>query len=194
MTELFSFHVLPRLPKGPVSRAVKKKLKDVYRKGIDQVIDPESQAGNMIQKIRNTTDQLEERQNNKEHAPENLFYAGEKKQSIQLADHLFIRRGCYTHHAIYIGNNRVIHYSTIPDGVLHVQIADLEEFSEGKEVQCMSEKESPLTYTREEAVDRAYARMSEKKYHLLENNCEHFVRWCRSGGNSSVWEKGKTLF
>lgn len=28
---------------------------------------------------------------------------------------------------------------------------------------------------------RALSRLGEEKYHLITNNCEHFVRWCRSG-------------
>lgn len=170
-----------------VEKPMREAAKREIRKQVDKVISPGSQLGGHIQKIRKKVDQQEEKQENRENAPKNLFYIGTEKTHWDRADHLFIRRGVYTHHAIYIGAGQVIHYSTIPDGELHLQIATLEEFAEGHTVQCLTEEESPLKYTRDEAVRRAYGRLNERQYHLLDNNCEAFVRWCRNGGDASVW-------
>lgn len=167
---------------------MKKDFQKKTREVVDSYIHPDSDLGQIIKKGRKMADREEEKRENRERAPENLFHYGEKKQTFKEADHLFIRCGIYTHHAIFVGGNSVIHYSDIPDGKIHVQLATLEQFAQGKEIRCLSESESPLTYTREQAVRRAYHRINEKRYHLLDNNCEAFVRWCRSGGDESVWQ------
>ena len=35
-------------------------------------------------------------------------------------------------------------------------------------------------------VRRARSRLGEQRYHLLENNCEHFCNWCITGFSHSV--------
>lgn len=36
---------------------------------------------------------------------------------IKKGTHLVSNRGLYTHHGLYIGNNKVIHYSGLADGM-----------------------------------------------------------------------------
>lgn len=102
------------------------------------------------------------------------------------ADHLY-RDGAglgsliYTHHAIYIGNGKVLHYAHIDDDYICIHEVLFEEFAEGHPVYRMSGVESPLRYSREEAVQRALSRKWESEYNLAVNNCENFVRWCRNG-------------
>lgn len=174
--------------KSQFEKALERKVKKKVREKVDEYISPESDLGRIIQKGRKKADRREEKNANREQAPNNLFYKEKSPETFEIADHLFVRRGAYTHHGIYVGGKSVIHYSTIPDGELHVQLASLEEFSQGQRIQRMPEKKSPLKYTRSEAVSRAFHRLGEKQYHLLENNCEAFVRWCRSGGDESVWQ------
>lgn len=114
-------------------------------------------------------------------APNNLTLTGKIKQEYELADHLFIRRGPYTHHGIYIGDGQVIHYSPSGTDMIEIHPVDLEEFADGHTVYCLSRNQSPLTYTPREAVDRAWERVGEENYNLIINNCEQFVRWCRCG-------------
>lgn len=108
------------------------------------------------------------------------------KEECELADHLY-RSGAgvagvaYTHHAIYIGDGKVIHYAG-EVGDINVRLTTFEEFAEGHTVYRYSETESPLNYSREVAVRRAKSRLGESDYNLAINNCENFVRWCRAGG------------
>lgn len=108
------------------------------------------------------------------------------KEECELADHLY-RSGAgvpgvaYTHHAIYIGDGKVIHYAG-KVGDINVRLTTFEEFAEGYRGYRYSETESPLNYSREVAVRRAKSRLGESYYNLAVNNCEHFVRWCRAGG------------
>ncbi|MGK7923484.1 MAG: lecithin retinol acyltransferase family protein [Trichodesmium sp.] len=42
-----------------------------------------------------------------------------------------------------------------------------------------------ICYAPEVIIQRAKSRLGERKYHLLTNNCEHFVRWCKTGESIS---------
>ena len=106
-----------------------------------------------------------------------------------MADHLFVRAGLITHHGIYVGGNEVIHYSPDCKGKIKIHRVSLEKFADGREIRCLSEAESPLKYSRQEAVRRAFHRVDEQDYDLFGNNCENFVRWCRSGGEEWIWEE-----
>ena len=46
-------------------------------------------------------------------------------------------------------------------------------------------------FTPEETVERAYSRLGEREYDLVNNNCEHFAIWCKTNGVES-WQV-KTL-
>lgn len=98
------------------------------------------------------------------------------KYNLQCADHICVPRyrpTPYTHHGLYLGLGLVIHYD-----FSRICIVTLEEFSKGNPIFIVQSK---LTYSREEAMARAVSRLGEEKYNLITNNCEHFVRWCRSG-------------
>jgi hypothetical protein len=44
-------------------------------------------------------------------------------------------------------------------------------------------------YSDEETVKRAFSRLGEKKYDLVNNNCEHFAMWCKTGVSVSYQVK-----
>lgn len=92
----------------------------------------------------------------------------------QVGDHLYVSRVGYTHHGLYIGDGKVIHYL-----MEKVKEDTLETFADGSKIRIRPESESPACYSSDEIVDRAYRRLHENNYNLLVNNCEHFVRWCR---------------
>ena len=93
------------------------KIREEVRKKVDDVVSPQSDLGNVFHKVRKRIDKDKEKEKNRKNAPKNLLYIGKESKGFEVADHLFIRRGLYTHHAIYIGGNQVIHYSSIPDGI-----------------------------------------------------------------------------
>jgi cell wall-associated NlpC family hydrolase len=98
-------------------------------------------------------------------------------------DHIYIyqrHRGIkYTHHGIYIGDNRVIHYckGKIKRGKIYK-----ESKWKGKKIHTKSHKKK---YSSDRIIKRAKSRLGEKKYHLLFNNCEHFAYWCTTGKHKS---------
>lgn len=96
------------------------------------------------------------------------------------ADHLIVRRRGYTHHAVDLGDGYVVQYGRgVTDAArASVQITPRATFAKGRPVE---QGTSPCAFPPEDVVRRALSRVGEREYHLLWNNCEHFVTWCRSG-------------
>ena len=112
--------------------------------------------------------------------------------------HLYIMKaaGSYTHHGLGLGNGKVIHYSGLSNDLTTpgmVEEVSVDEFSNGKEI--IIKTYSERLYSIDESVLRACLRLGEDQYHVLHNNCEHFVEWCISGKHKS-WQSrhGKLLY
>ncbi len=108
------------------------------------------------------------------------------EQEPTLGAHLATSRFGYTHHGIYIGNGKVMHYAGLSRSWRSgpVEEVTLARFAFGHPVQIVDHPES--IYSAEEIVRRARSRVGEQAYRLLTNNCEHFCNWCVSGLNRSV--------
>ena len=112
--------------------------------------------------------------------------------------HLIVKRaaGTYTHHGLGMGGNLVIHYSGMANdfttpGV--VEVVSLDEFANDKDIQIKLHSERK--YAAEDAIIRANLRLGEAQYHVLHNNCEHFVEWCINGKHHSHQSRrGKLLY
>ncbi len=100
---------------------------------------------------------------------------------MKTGDHLVTPRAGYTHHGLYIGNGKVIHYSGCANGFSRgeISITSIDKFANGRKVSV--KKHVMRTYSEDESVDRAYQRIGEDWYDVLFNNCEHFVTWCIVG-------------
>lgn len=106
-----------------------------------------------------------------------------------LAAHLVTPRRGYTHHGIYVGDGKVVHYAGLarswhPGPVEEVSLA---QFACGHPIRvrlCNNPQFDPA-----EVVSRARSRIGENRYRVLANNCEHFCEWCLRGrGRSSQVE------
>ncbi|HEV3104092.1 MAG TPA: lecithin retinol acyltransferase family protein [Trinickia sp.] len=98
-----------------------------------------------------------------------------------LGAHLVTRRAGYSHHGIYVGDGKVVHYSGFCT-TLHrgpVEEVSLERFATGHMVAVIDEPHA--RYAGRQAVQRARSRLGENRYRLLTNNCEHFCTWCIDG-------------
>lgn len=112
---------------------------------------------------------------------------------FSLGDHLFTESSVYSHHGIYSGNGKVIHYMGWEDKILKkepIVETSLEDFHLGNSCIVIHHKDSK--YSRKEIVDRAYSKIGENKYNLAFNNCEHLVNWCITGKKKSDQTKGVT--
>ncbi|WP_447077815.1 lecithin retinol acyltransferase family protein [Shewanella algae] len=93
-------------------------------------------------------------------------------KKFKAGDHLVTNidpLGLTEHHGLCVGNDQVIHQRK--DGF--VEQLSLSEFSGGAKV-----RRKAIAYDRDGAVERAKSLLGYRPYHLLSNNCEHFVNWC----------------
>lgn len=120
-----------------------------------------------------------------------IYLSQEQKAEIvnlssrRIGDHLVTARTGYAHHGIYIGSDKVIHYSGFADGMNKgkIETTSLKDFMNGK---CTFVKrwKNPI-YRGDEVVKRAKSRLGEDEYNLLMENCEHFAVWCIMGKKES---------
>lgn len=106
-------------------------------------------------------------------------------QELNPGDHLVSSRSGYTHHGIYIGNGKVIHYSGLADGLETgpVEETTLEAFSNRRSFTVRQYVTS--RFQGQAVVERAHSRVGEELYCVYSNNCEHFCQWCINGSHDS---------
>jgi len=108
-------------------------------------------------------------------------------EPFELGAHLITPRCGYTHHGIYVGRGRVVHYAGWSRAALTrrpVEEVSLAQFAGDCGVAVVHD--SPLAFAPADVVARARSRLGEDRYRLTSNNCEHFSHWCRSGRNASA--------
>ncbi|RZF28974.1 hydrolase [Paraburkholderia sp. UYCP14C] len=107
-------------------------------------------------------------------------------RDLPLGAHLASKRHGYTHHGIYVGRGRVIHYAGLSRGCCGgpIEAIPLEHFSAGFGIEIVRHPDSP--YTGAEVAHRAASRLGERNYRLLTNNCEHLCQWCVCGNGKSA--------
>jgi len=114
-------------------------------------------------------------------ARDSLLRSGEEPP---LASHLITPRALYTHHGIYVGNGRVIHYAGLARGWGRRPVEDvsLERFAHGHSVRI---RRDSRCFDSGAVLERARSRLGEANYSILTNNCEHFCAWVLSDENRS---------
>ena len=110
-----------------------------------------------------------------------------------IGTHIWVEKTGYTHHGIYIGSDKVIHYSGFHEFAKKgkISLTSLKEFSSNNKIYkyntslIIGDK-----YPDTEIVKRAKGRIEEDDYNLLFNNCEHFANWCTHGDDFSMQTSG----
>ncbi|HTT09608.1 MAG TPA: lecithin retinol acyltransferase family protein [Burkholderiaceae bacterium] len=99
--------------------------------------------------------------------------------------HLLTPRRAYTHHGIYVGDGRVVHYAGLCRSLVRgpVEEVSLEEFADGQIV--LVKLADVALYPAAAIVERARSRLGEDRYRIATNNCEHFCEWCLRGESRS---------
>lgn len=107
--------------------------------------------------------------------------------SLRRGAHIVAHRRFYTHHGVFIGRGRVIHFAPddgvatfSPEGIASARIREdsLAMFTDGDVVTVDTE---PAAFSVAAVIARARSRLGEGGYHPVRWNCEHFARWCREG-------------
>jgi len=103
------------------------------------------------------------------------------KKAVEAGDHLVTDRMGYTHHGIYLGGRKVIHYSGFSDGFRAgaVEITDINTFTQGNRTYV--HPHTNRKFSHKATIKRARERLHEDRYNLVLNNCEHFINWCIYG-------------
>ena len=84
----------------------------------------------------------------------------------------------FTHHGVYVGGGRVVHYGALLYDIIRrpVEEVTLEVFAERRPLFVVEHEK--VCFDVAEIVRRARSRLGENRYRLFTNNCEHFVEWC----------------
>lgn len=101
--------------------------------------------------------------------------------AIEPGAHLVSERDGYTHHGIYVGDGRVIHYGGFLRSAKRrpVEYIALRRFAAGRGIRV--QPDAGAVFSGAEIVARAKSRLGEDRYQFLSNNCEHFCTWCVRG-------------
>ncbi|HUL67393.1 MAG TPA: lecithin retinol acyltransferase family protein [Burkholderiaceae bacterium] len=108
-----------------------------------------------------------------------------RAEELPIGAHLLTPRRGYTHHGIYVGNGKVVHYAGLYRALTRgpVEEVSLEEFADGQAVQV--KVGAKALYPAAMIVERARSRLGEDRYRITTNNCEHFCEWCLRGESRS---------
>ncbi|MDY6853783.1 MAG: lecithin retinol acyltransferase family protein [Thermodesulfobacteriota bacterium] len=106
---------------------------------------------------------------------------------LQPGDHIYVRRYSrfYSHHGIYMGNNRVVHYTGNGGKEKkspRVKETVLEEFLKGGTLRRYKHKKR---LPQDETLKLAREYLTDGDYSLIFNNCEHFATYCATGKKKS---------
>ena len=130
-------------------------------------------------------------------------------------DIIYVKHRGYQHFGIYAGDGRVIHYykesnPLVSEGI--IMETSLSEFRSGSDTLYVLNGDSNHknlldwllkrlfgenmpTFSPRETVERARSKIGQKGYSLVNNNCEHFALWCKTGiAMSSQVEEVLALF
>ena len=123
-------------------------------------------------------------------------------------DMIRVKSGTVYHYGVYVSDDEVIQFGLAPaarpalkDSEVEVLSTDIDTFLSGQflEVAEFDRKEKKTPPPPDEVIAKARARMGERGYHILYNNCEHFANECVTGKHYSqqvdgVREMFKGLF
>lgn len=108
----------------------------------------------------------------------------------QSGDMIRVKAGNIYHYGIYVSDEEVIQFGlapnarpTVKDCDVEVCVSDVDVFLHGGflETAVLDKKENKNRIPREITVQKARARIGEKGYNILYNNCEHFAYECVTG-------------
>lgn len=114
-----------------------------------------------------------------------------EKKEPQIGDHLRVSRGLYSHHGVYIGSNRVIHFGSttneLDPSTAEVIETSLDDFLRGGdlEVAVYDKEELAKKRNNDDIVAYAKSKLGTKGYDIIKNNCEHFANECVFGEKRS---------
>ena len=109
------------------------------------------------------------------------------ENELNYGDHIYVRRKglLYSHHGIYAGEGNVIHFKGADKEKRNpvVVITDMDNFLKFGKLRRRNYKRRLPHY---DTLRIARAHLSNKRYSLAFNNCEHFAAYCATGKKKSA--------
>jgi hypothetical protein len=107
-----------------------------------------------------------------------------ERTEMAVGDHIYVKRGAYTHHGVCVSETTVIHFSGEPGSKQDATIRQdsLDQFAGGGLIRVRA---YGVRLDIDETLARARSRVGESGYHLFANNCEHFAAWCVADRHNS---------
>ena len=111
------------------------------------------------------------------------------KYGLQVGDLVEFDRIVYEHWAVYVGDNKIVHYKKVGE-VGKIVHEDIDSYISGCFVLFRRPKngkmgivnrivhESPH-FSGKQVAERALSKVGMTGYNLLFKNCEHFAKWCK---------------
>ncbi len=120
-----------------------------------------------------------------------------KAEECKAGDIVRSKHGSVYHFGIYVSDEEVIQFGKSPllrkpsqkDEDIEVVATDISEFSCGKTVERAVFGLFEKRFSPKKTISRARARMGERGYNFLHNNCEHFAYECATGKKYSSQEE-----
>lgn len=153
---------------------------------------------NWISKLNNLADEIKTDWNDLKKELSDAFdeeILGKKKQPSKSISKpktgsvIGVARAAYKHYGIYIGNNKVVHFSsesgenfasnTIIETDMSFFMQDSDRF-----FMIKFDKNTDV-FNAKETKKRALDQIGAGEYNLIFNNCEHFAMWCKTGEKTS---------
>lgn len=93
----------------------------------------------------------------------------------------------YKHYGVYIGDDKIIHFASKKEddpAEIHettiIGFLDNLDIYDGFFILDFSKYDGKV-YSAAQTIKRAKSKIGEMGYDLLDNNCEHFAMWCKTG-------------
>jgi hypothetical protein len=120
------------------------------------------------------------------HEPDRIDRLLAANEEPPLGAHLVTPRILYSHHGVYVGGGKVVHYAAFAKLWARgpVEEISLADFADGHELWVRTRLTGEPQC--DETLRRARSRLGENRYRFLSNNCEHFSEWCVNGEHRSL--------
>ena len=112
----------------------------------------------------------------------------------RIGDGVRVKLGDIYHYGIYVGEDEIIQFGLAPNARCEVKpedicvcVSDVETFLQGGFLERgIAERKDGKKRSGEQVVEYAKSQLGKKGYHILHNNCEHFVYQCLFGQKKST--------
>ena len=111
------------------------------------------------------------------------------KYGLQVGDLVEFDKIVYKHWAVYVGDNKIVHYKKVGK-VVEILHEDIDSYINNCFVLCRHAKKKKmgiinrivhesLIFSGNQVAERALSKVGMTGYNLLFKNCEHFAKWCK---------------